>query len=94
MSVTIVTLALAIWLLWARRYVWVGVLAPAKTPKDATSQLAHWFTAAMKAPEIESKLVMLGYYPVGLCGADFRAHIKKQSEEYGRVIRDSNIKAE
>ena len=74
--------------------VWVGVLAPAKTPKDATSQLAHWFTAAMKAPEIELKLVMLGYYPVGLCGADFRAHIKKQSEEYGRVIRDSNIKAE
>ena len=68
--------------------VWVGVLAPAKTPKDATSQLAHWFTAAMKAPEIESKLVMLGYYPVGLCGADFRAHIKKQSEEYGRVIRE------
>jgi tripartite-type tricarboxylate transporter receptor subunit TctC len=48
----------------------------------------------MKAPEIESKLVTLGYYPVGLCGADFSAHIKKQSEEYGRVIRDANIKAE
>ena len=42
----------------------------------------------MKALEIELKLVMLGYYPVGLCGDDFRAHIKKQSEEYGRVIRD------
>jgi len=74
--------------------VWVGVLAPAKTPNDATSQLAHWFSAAMKTPEVESKLVTLGYYPVGLCGADFSAHIKKQSDEYGRVIRDSNIKAE
>ena len=74
--------------------VWVGVLAPANTPTDATTRLAHWFTAAMKAPEIESKLVTLGYYPVGLCGADFSAHIRKQSEEYGRVIRDANIKAE
>ena len=74
--------------------VWVGVLAPAKTPNHATLQLAHWFTAAMKAPEIESRLVTLGYYPVGLCGADFSAHIKKQSEEYGRVIQDANIKAE
>jgi tripartite-type tricarboxylate transporter receptor subunit TctC len=74
--------------------VWVGVLAPAKTPKEATAQLAHWFTAAMKDPEVEQKLVMLGYIPVGLCGADFSAHIKKQSEDYGHVIRDSNIKAE
>jgi tripartite-type tricarboxylate transporter receptor subunit TctC len=74
--------------------VWVGVLAPAKTPKDETSQLARWFTAAMKAPEVRQKLVTLGYDPVGLCGADFSAHIKKQSEEYGRVIRDANIKME
>jgi tripartite-type tricarboxylate transporter receptor subunit TctC len=74
--------------------VWVGVLAPAKTPNDKTSQLAGWFTAAMKAPEVEQKLVTLGYYPVGLCGADFSAHIRKQFEEYGRVIRDANIKVE
>jgi tripartite-type tricarboxylate transporter receptor subunit TctC len=59
-----------------------------------SSQLAHWFTAAMKTPDVEAKLVTLGYYPVGLCGADFAAHIKKQYEEYGRVIRDANIKAE
>jgi tripartite-type tricarboxylate transporter receptor subunit TctC len=74
--------------------VWVGVLAPAKTPKDATLQLARWFTAALKALEVESKLVTLAYYPVGLCGADFSAHLKKQSEDYGRVIRDANIKAD
>lgn len=73
---------------------WVGVLAPAKTPKDATSQLASWFTAAMKTPEVESKLAMLGLYPFEQCGADFSAYIKKQLEEYGRVIRDANIKAE
>jgi tripartite-type tricarboxylate transporter receptor subunit TctC len=74
--------------------VWAGVLAPANTPNDVSSQLAHWFTAAMKTPDVEAKLVTLGYYPVGLCGADFAAHIKKQYEEYGRVIRDANIKAE
>jgi len=74
--------------------VWVGVLAPAKTPKDATSQLVRWFTAAMKAPEVEPKVVALGLYPVELCGADFSAHIKKQFEDYGRVIRDANIKGE
>jgi tripartite-type tricarboxylate transporter receptor subunit TctC len=74
--------------------VWFGLLAPAKTPKDTTAQLATWFSAAMQAPEVKPKLINLGLYPVGMCGAEFGAHIRKQFDEYGRVIRDANIKAE
>jgi tripartite-type tricarboxylate transporter receptor subunit TctC len=73
---------------------WFGLLAPAKTPKETTDQFAAWFSAAMQAPEVKPKLINLGLYPVGLCGADFGAYIRKQFDEYGRVIRDANIKAE
>jgi hypothetical protein len=31
---------------------------------------------------------------VGLCGADFSAHIRKQYDDYGRVIGAAKIKAE
>jgi tripartite-type tricarboxylate transporter receptor subunit TctC len=74
--------------------VWFGVVAPAKTPKPATAQLAAWFTAAMQASDVKPKLLNLGLYPVGICGDDFGAYIRNQSEEYGRVIREANIKAE
>ena len=74
--------------------VWFGILAPAKTAKDATTQLASWFTAAMQVPDVKPKLVNLGLYPVGLCNADFGAHIRKQFDEYGHIIREANIKAE
>jgi tripartite-type tricarboxylate transporter receptor subunit TctC len=74
--------------------VWFGILAPAKTPKDAAAQLAGWMNAAMQAPDVKPKLINLGLYPVGMCGAEFGAHIRKQFDEYGRVIRDANIKAE
>jgi len=74
--------------------VWFGILAPAKTAKDATAQLAAWFTAAMQVPEVKPKLVNLGLYPVGMCNAEFGAHIQKQFDEYGRIIREANIKAE
>ena len=74
--------------------VWFGVVAPAKTPKDAVAQLSGWFTAAMQAPDVKPKLLNLGLYPVGKCGADFGAHIRSQYEEYGRIIREANIKAE
>jgi tripartite-type tricarboxylate transporter receptor subunit TctC len=48
--------------------------------------------AAMQAPDVKPKLITLG--PVGMCGAEFSAHIRKQSTEYGRIIHDANIKAE
>jgi len=73
---------------------WTGVLAPAKTPKETVSQLAGWFTAAMQAPEVKAKLAVQGLFPVGLCGVGFAALLRKQCDEFGRVIREANIKVE
>jgi tripartite-type tricarboxylate transporter receptor subunit TctC len=68
------------------------LFAPAKTPKETVSQLAGLFTAAMQAPEVKTKLVAQGLYPVGMCGADFGDYFRKQYIEYGRVIRESGIR--
>jgi tripartite-type tricarboxylate transporter receptor subunit TctC len=73
---------------------WSGLVAPAKTPKETVSQLADWFGAALQSPEVRAKLVIQRFYPVEMRGADFSAYIKKQHEEFGRVIREANIKAE
>ena len=68
------------------------LFAPAKTPKEAVSQLAGWFTTAMQAPEVKAKLVARGLFPIGMCGADFGDYFRKQYFEYGRVIRESGIR--
>ena len=73
---------------------WNGVLAPAKTPKETVSQLADWFVAAMQVPEVKAKLVAQGFFPVGSCGADFAALLRKQHDEFGRIVHDANIKAD
>jgi tripartite-type tricarboxylate transporter receptor subunit TctC len=74
--------------------IWYGLVAPAQTPKGKIAQLTGWLTGAMHDPEIRSKLIAIGLYPVGVCGDEFGAHIRKQYEEYGDVIRAANIKAE
>jgi tripartite-type tricarboxylate transporter receptor subunit TctC len=74
--------------------VWFGVMAPAKTPKDTVAQLANWFRAAINAPEVTPKLLKLGLYPVGICLDDFAAHVRSRYDEYGRIIREANIKGE
>ncbi len=73
---------------------WWSVFAPALTPKDRISELAALFSAAVRAPEVKAKLVALGFYPVGVCGAEFADYLRQQYDEYGRTIRDANIKAE
>jgi len=72
--------------------VWFGVVAPARTPGNALSQFTAWFTEAVQDPDVKSKLAAQGLYPVGLCGADFAAYLRKQHAEYGRIIRDANIR--
>jgi tripartite-type tricarboxylate transporter receptor subunit TctC len=74
--------------------VWLGLMAPAKTPGETTAQIADLFTAALQAPEIKAKLAAQDSYPVGVCGADFGAYLGKQYDSIGRTIRDANIKAE
>ena len=56
--------------------------------------VANQHTAAMQVSEVRAKLVAQGLQPVGTCGSDFGALLRKQYDEYGRVIREANIKAE
>jgi len=72
--------------------IWFGVNAAAKTPRELTAQLAAWFTAALKAPEVKAKLDAQGLFEVGACGEDYAAFLRKQYDDYGRSIRDANIK--
>ena len=73
--------------------VWFGVVAPAMTPQPALPSLQLVFHGGASARgEIEAALQEL--YPVGLCGADFAAHLRKEHEKYGRIVREANIKAE
>jgi len=73
---------------------WWSLFAPARTPKETITQLADWFMAALQAPEVKAKLVAQGFSPVGMCGADFGALLRRQYKDYGRVISEANIKEE
>jgi len=74
--------------------IWYGLFAPAGTPADAIARLAGWFAAALPDAEVKDKLTAQGLRPVGICGAPFADYVRKQYDEFGRVIREANIKAE
>ena len=74
--------------------IWFGVNAPARTPAEVVSQLAGWFTASLQTPDVRSKLAAQGLFGVGICGARYDAFLRKQYDDYGRAIRQANIKTQ
>jgi tripartite-type tricarboxylate transporter receptor subunit TctC len=73
---------------------WYGLVAPAKTPKDKIAELSKWCAEAMMASDLKPKWQLQGLTPVGSTSEEFAAHLRKQSDDYTRVIRDANIKGE
>ncbi len=73
---------------------WFGIAAPAKTPAPIVKQFTEWFSAARQAPEVTEKLAIQGLFPEMECGADFTAMMRKEYDNYGRVIREAGIKGE
>jgi tripartite-type tricarboxylate transporter receptor subunit TctC len=73
---------------------WTGAFAPAKTPNEAISQLINWFSAALQTADVRKRLGMQGLYPVGICGSDFARQLREQYDDFGRFIREMNMKAD
>ena len=71
---------------------WFGVIAPEKTPKETLAQLSGWFSTALQAADVKARLAVQGLYPVGICGDEFAAFVRKRYDEYGEALRASGVK--
>ena len=74
--------------------VWFGVVVPAGTARDKVMQRATQLRAAMQAPGLQARLAALELYPAVLCEADFAAYLRRQRDEYQRIVRESRMKVE
>jgi tripartite-type tricarboxylate transporter receptor subunit TctC len=74
--------------------VWLGLVAPARTPQARIAEIAGWITQAAQVPAVAAKLSAHGLFPRRLCGEEFGAHMRTQHQEYARAIGESGIKAQ
>jgi len=73
--------------------IFYGIVAPAKTPADATKRLSDMFSAALKTPDVQAKLAQQGMFPVSMCGAAFGDFLRNLVADYERIIQQAGIKA-
>jgi tripartite-type tricarboxylate transporter receptor subunit TctC len=73
---------------------WVGMLAPAGTPKDIVARLHAELTKALADPEVRGKLAAQGFDVVGSAPGEFLAFARAESDKWAKVIRDYQVRVE
>lgn len=71
---------------------WVGVFAPARTPKDIVALLNREIAKALASADIKERFATIGFVPVGSSPEEFAALIRSDMETWGKVIRAGNLK--
>ena len=73
---------------------WLGVLAPAGTPRAAIERLNAELNRALAVPQVREKLAAQGLDVVGGTPEQFGGVIRGDFERWSRVVKAANIKAD
>jgi tripartite-type tricarboxylate transporter receptor subunit TctC len=70
---------------------WVGLLAPAKTPRAIVTRLSTEAIKAAEAPDTKPYLLKFGMEPVGSSPAEFAALIRTEIAKWQKVVKAAGI---
>jgi len=73
---------------------WVGMLAPAKTPREIVARLNSEVAKAEQTSEVKQRLANLGAEPMPMTPEQFDAFIKEQHDELGKIMKAAGAKAQ
>jgi len=73
---------------------WYGLLAPRGTPPAVVTKLSTTLAKALETPAVREKLLAQGVEPVGGTPQQFRAFLKTEMEQWGKVVREAGIRVE
>ena len=71
---------------------WRGIMVPAGTPSKIVDLLNREITKIISAPDMKEHLATIGFDPMPRTTETFADHIRAESAEWGRVVRQANIK--
>jgi tripartite-type tricarboxylate transporter receptor subunit TctC len=68
---------------------WIGMLAPAKTPKPVVAKLNAEIARILALPEVKERMATLGAEPMPMSPDQFDAYIKDEYNTLGAVMRSA-----
>ena len=71
---------------------WFGFFVPAKTPKEIVAKINADTNAALVTPAVKTRFEDLGAIPKGSTQAELAAFLKSETDKWGPVIKDAQIR--
>jgi tripartite-type tricarboxylate transporter receptor subunit TctC len=71
---------------------WFAVVAPPKTPTAIAGQLADAMVEALRAPDVAQRVREMSAAVVATTPEETAAYLRKEAEQWGRVIASAGIK--
>jgi tripartite-type tricarboxylate transporter receptor subunit TctC len=71
---------------------WMGILAPAKTPRAVVERLQTEIAAVLQLPEVRERFAVLGIDPVGNKPDEYAAQLKADLDAWGPVVRKAGVR--
>ena len=73
---------------------WIGLLVPAKTPRDVINRLNQATIKALQTADVRERLAKLGAEPFSMSPEQFDSYIKEELAQNAEIIKAAGIKAE
>ena len=73
---------------------WYGVWGPKGLPRDITDKLHTEMANIVKQPDVQQRLLTIGFEPVGSTPNFFANYIATEMAKYEKIIKNANIKVE
>jgi tripartite-type tricarboxylate transporter receptor subunit TctC len=73
---------------------WYGLVGPAKTPPGIVARLSEEVGRALRAPDVDSRLLALGLIPSPSTPQEFAAKLRNDAEHYARIIKTTGARGE
>jgi tripartite-type tricarboxylate transporter receptor subunit TctC len=73
---------------------WVGMLAPAQTPRDIVGRLNAEINKVLQSAEMKERLAGLGAEPMQMTPEQYDAFLREEYSVLGEVMRASGVKAQ
>ena len=71
---------------------WIGIFAPASTPKDIVAALNREVDKAVALPDVRQRLDALGFEPAVVKAGGSAAKLRSESEKWAKVVQAAGIK--
>jgi tripartite-type tricarboxylate transporter receptor subunit TctC len=73
---------------------WYALFVPAGASREVVSRLNGEINAILQRDDIRSRLIDLGYEPVGNGGEQFAQFVREEISRYREIIRRTNVTLE